>query len=301
MDQFREAATAYQRALLAAAPEPQPKIARLCCVVIGKGAVPGGQRLFQKLRPQGTYFSKVQQEGGLETLFAAVAARGKTAPAPYAHWYVDGGVPHTDVAAARSSAAQPAELTTLSYKELAPVRGALLEKMKTARSAGDVVGPESLRSLLAGLRPDQLGVPGTSSDAVKRHFELSLLTEGSGTQIFSTTFVQWAGRELLRRARPLTLLLRYAPRQVDRPMNELLVADAPGSRMQEDAAGSLVDADMGAYYTWVNLMRLSGAEQASFLVWFEDQQEALAIGPAMARGATSNVACDLAQILKWSS
>ena len=37
-------------------------------------------------------------------------------------------------------------------------------------------------------------------------FQLSLLTEGSGTQVFSTTFVQWAAREALRRAQPLTLV-----------------------------------------------------------------------------------------------
>jgi hypothetical protein len=34
---------------------------------------------------------------------------------------------------------------------------------------------------------------------------------GSGTQIFSTTFVQWAARECLRRAQPETIVLHYAP------------------------------------------------------------------------------------------
>ena len=53
-------------------------------------------------------------------------------------------------------------------------------------------------------------------------FGVSLLTEGSGTQIFSTTFVQWAAREVLRRAQPVTLLARFAPRQRERAMNELL-------------------------------------------------------------------------------
>jgi len=52
----------------------------------------------------------------------------------------------------------------------------------------------------------------TGGDAVLNRFQLSVLTEGSGTQIYSTTFVQWAARELLRRAQPLTLLARFAPR-----------------------------------------------------------------------------------------
>ena len=207
-------------------------------------------------------------------------------PAAYAHWYVDGGAPYVSPG--------PDGLLTISYERLAPVRRALLAKVNTVRASGDVVGPENLRSLLATLRPGQLGVTETG-DPVKQHFELSLLTEGSGTQIFSTTFVQWAGRELLRRARPITLVLRYAPRQTERAMNAMLAPDAGVT--QVDAAGSLVDADMGAYYTWVNLMRLTGAEQASFVVWFEGQNEALAAGPAMARGVASSTACDLPRLL----
>ena len=37
-------------------------------------------------------------------------------------------------------------------------------------------------------------------------FQVKLLTEGSGTQIFSTTFAQWTAREALRRAEALTLV-----------------------------------------------------------------------------------------------
>ncbi|WP_263382134.1 hypothetical protein [Granulicella arctica] len=293
MDRFREAAKSYQEAMLLVKPEPSPAVPRLCVVIIGRDAAPGAVKLFQKLRPHGTYFTQVKQAGGVDELFTAVKARVSAHPASYAHWYVDGGEPVVK--------ANAAGLQVISYETLAPVRTALLQKMKTAQNSGDVVGPESLRSLLANLRPDQLATSGASSDPVLQHFELSLLTEGSGTQIFSTTFVQWAGRELLRRARPLTLVLRYAPRQVDRPMNEMLVADGPGTKMKDDPAGSLIDADMGAYYTWINLMRLTGANRASFVVWFEDQREALAVGPTLARGVVSGTPCDLPQILKWVS
>ena len=65
-------------------------------------------------------------------------------------------------------------------------------------------------------------------------------------------------------------------------MNELL-AEAQ-RRPELDPQGSLVDADMGAYYTWLNQQRLSGAEQATFLVWFEDHAEAVAIGPGFDGG-----------------
>jgi hypothetical protein len=128
---------------------------------------------------------------------------------------------------------------------------------------------------------------------------VKLLTEGSGTQIFSTTFAQWAARETLRRAQPLTLLVRFAPRQRQKPMNELLSETQPAVDL--DPAGSLVDADMGAYYTYLNQQRLTGADRSSFLVWFEGHNEAVAIGPGVPRGTASSAPTDLKQLLTWIS
>lgn len=290
MDRFRDVAEAYQRELRAAVPEELPATARLCVVVVGKGSSPGQVQLFQKLRPHGTYFAQVKPAAGLDDLFAAVNARAQAYPLSYGHWYVDGGAAYKTAVTG---------LTSISYDALAPVRNALLQKVDAAKSSGGVVGPEDLRSLLAQLRPDQIAAAETSRDAVLRHFELSLLTEGSGTQIFSTTFVQWTAREILRRAKPLTLMIRFSPRQMQRPMNEMLAATKQA--VQYDPAGSLVDADMGAYYTWINLMRLSGADASRFVVWFEDQHEAVAIAPAMAKGSVATTPCNLSQILGWIS
>jgi hypothetical protein len=219
-----------------------------------------------------------------------VKERALSHPVPYGHWYVDGGT--TDAALTK-------EITSISYDALAPVREALLQKVDTAKSTGSVVGPEDLRSLLAELRPDQFMPATASHDVVLQNFELNLLTEGSGTQIFSTTFVQWAAREILRRAKPLTLIIRFSPRQIQRPMNDMLLAS--NRPVQYDPAGSLVDADMGAYYTWINLMRLSGSESSLFIAWFENQQEAIVVAPTMAKGAISTTPCDLSQIVRWIS
>ena len=136
-------------------------------------------------------------------------------------------------------------------------------------------------------------------ERVLDRFQVKLLTEGSGTQIFSTTFAQWAAREALRRAQPLTLLVRFAPRQRQKPMNELLSGSQGEAEL--DPAGSLVDADMGAYYNWINQQRLPGAEQSSFLVWFENHSEALVIAPSMPRGTESTAAADLHDLLSWMS
>ena len=121
----------------------------------------------------------------------------------------------------------------------------------------------------------------------------------TGTQIFSTVFAQWAAREALRRAQPLTLLVRFAPRQRQRPMNEMLSADAKVPP-EPDSIGSLIDGDFAAYYNWLNQQRLHGAEKSSFLVWFEGHNQALAISPSTPRGTESASVADLRQVLAWT-
>jgi len=64
-----------------------------------------------------------------------------------------------------------------------------------------------------------------------------------------------------------------------------------------DPQGSLVDADMGAYYTWLNQQRLPGAEQSRFLVWFENHTEAVALAPSLPRGTVSDEDVDLRTLL----
>jgi hypothetical protein len=140
---------------------------------------------------------------------------------------------------------------------------------------------------------------GNAANPVLSRFELKLFTEGSGTQIYSTTFAQWTAREVLRRAQALTLLVRFAPRQRQRPMNELL--SGRQGEPELDPAGSLLDADMGAYYHWINQQRLPGAERSAFVAWFEGHGEAVAIGPSMPRGAESHAPISMSKLLSLVS
>jgi hypothetical protein len=282
LDAFRTAAMGYADRLHAAIPPEAPSRSRLGITVIGQGVASYDAPLFRKLRARGAYYSRVHPENGLRVLLDAVAARAKEHPAPYAHWYVDGGQ-HEE---------HDAALTMVSYAALEPARAALLGKMR-AEIDRPGMGPEVLRTRLAQLRPADLGFH--EGDEVLDRFRIKMLTEGSGTQIFSTTFAQWTAREALRRAQPLTLLVRFAPRQRQRPMNELLAATAENAEL--DPVGSLIDGDMGAYYNWLNQQRLPGAEQSGFLVWFEGHNQVLAIGPAIPRGTASNSETDLRQVL----
>jgi hypothetical protein len=282
LDDFRKAATVYGDRLRSATPPDPIPVRRLGIAVIGQGVASYEAPIFRNLRPHGAYFAGVKPDNGLTLLLNAVEARAKAHPQPYAHWYIDGGQPmeHSPL------------LTCVSYQALEPVRAALLQNIK-ALIQKPGMGPEELRTHMAALVPSDLGMS-KAGDEVLDRFQVRLFTEGSGTQIFSTTFAQWTAREALRRAQPLTMLVRFAPRQRQRPMNELLSGDHANAAL--DLAGSLVDADMGAYYNWINQQRLAGAEQSAFLVWFEGHNQAVAIGPSIPRGTISTTVADLSEL-----
>ncbi len=284
MDAFRTAATNYSDHVHPFTAAQAPAVPRLGMSIIGQGVESSGETLFRKLRPHGTYFNRIKPENGLQILLDAIEARAKIHPVSYGHWYIDGGelLDHDP------------SLTSISYPGLETARASLLAKVH-AEIERPGMGPETLRTIMAALKPADLNMSG--GDEVLQRFEVKLLTEGSGTQLFSTSFAQWAAREALRRAQPLTLLVRFAPRQRQKPMNELFVPSL--SQPNVDVLGSLVDADMGSYYNWVNQQRLPGATESRFLVWFEGHSAALAIGPMMARGTSSDSEVDLKKLLSW--
>lgn len=282
IDAFRAAAVDYVRKSSASAPDPLMPTHRLGIAVIGQGITKSDYRLFRKLRPKGVYYTQVKHAGGAQVLLDAVRARAEAHPVPYGHWYIDGG----------ASLAAPKGVTRISYDGLSTTRAVLQNRMQKTYEA-PVFDPEAFRTMMAQIKPEEAGL--NSGDGALDRFQLSLLTEGSGTQVFATTFVQWAAREALRRAQPLTLFVRFAPRQREKQMNELLAEHQ--RPLDLDAQGSVIDGDMGAYYTWLNQQRLPGEERSAFLAWFEDQSEAVAIAPGLERGKQSDSPVELAELV----
>jgi hypothetical protein len=289
MDAFREASSAYMSSYHAATRDQEPAMRRLGVAIIGQGVDQSSYPLFRKLRNHGTYFSNVAPANGLRILLEAVAVRSMAHREAFAHWYVEGGLAH------QPSASAVVPLLVISYEQLRPARQAVLAKMNQQIRAG-IAGPESLLTVLHQLRPQDLGLPTEAGQSVLSHFIASLLTAGSGTQLFSTTFVQWTVRELWRRAQPVTVLARFAPRQRERPMSELLSGES--TKPELDPMGSLIDADMGAFYMWLDEQRLPGAKQSSFLVWFEDHNQALVVSPSLPANTTSDQSVDMQWLLK---
>jgi hypothetical protein len=283
IDTFRTAAVDYVQRATAAAPDPALPTHRLGIAVIGQGVGNNDYRLFRKLRPLGTYFTQVKPSGGAQALLDAVRARAQAHPVPYGHWYIDGG----------TSLPGGGDITRVSYAALSAPRAALQGRMQKTYEAA-VFDPEAFRTMLAQIKPAEIGLD-SGGDELLNRFQLSLLTEGSGTQVFSTTFVQWAAREAFRRAQPLTMFIRFAPRQREKQMNELLAEHQRPPDL--DPQGSLIDADMGAYYTWLNQQRLSSDDKSAFLTWFENHGEAVVVAPGFERGKRSDGSTDLPDLV----
>jgi hypothetical protein len=282
LDAFRATATSYANRLAKVNPPEPPPIPRLGISIIGEGVTTYNDPLFRKLRPQGVHFTQVKPENALETMLSVVAERAKSHPVLYGHWYVDGG----------AEAKYDPAITCVSYRALEPARAALTTKMRSEIERPGM-GPEALRTLMARMKPEDIGLRTSAngnSDPVITRFQLKVLTEASGTQIFATTFAQWTAREALRRAQPVTLLVRFAPRQKQKPMNEMISASANSPEL--DPVGSLVDGDFGSYYNFLNQQRLPGADRSSFVAWFEGHSEAVVIGPKWAPGTQSNAPTD---------
>ena len=285
IDTFRNAAVDYMNKVSASSPDPPLPTHSLGISIIGQGVQTSDYRLFKKLRPHGVYFPQVKHTNGVQVLLDAARARAEAHPVAFGHWYIDGGrsVPASD------------RMMQISYESLSAPRAVLQNRMQKTYQAA-VFDPEAFRTMLAQIKPAEIGLTAAGMpDDVLNRFKLSLLTEGSGTQVFSTIFVQWAAREALRRAQPLTLVTRFAPRQREKQMNELLAEQQRPPDL--DPQGSLIDADMGAYYTWLNQQRLPGDDKSAFLAWFEDHGEAVAIAPKLERGSTSNAPIDLADLI----
>ena len=266
IDSFRKASVDYVHTFNTAMPPNHPDTPRVSVAVIGQQAKNTGYRLFRKLRPHGVYYQNVDSQAGLTAITNFLGDRVEKHPASFGHWFLDGGAIPDQVAH---------KAATVSYEALQPSRLILVQKMMETMKPGGG-GPELLRTQLAQMRPSDLSLPDAGSNAVLSRFKVNLLTQGSGTQIFSTTFIQWTAREVLRRAQPLTLVARFSPRQRDAAFSSLRA-----ELRAEDPDGSLVDADMAAYYTWLNQARLPGANDARFVVWFEGQNQALIISPSL--------------------
>jgi hypothetical protein len=282
IDAYRDAATKLLPPVSDAIPT-RARNPRMVLFVAGAELSAPRYPLFSKLRLQGLHFTNVEPEDESGWALDLLKRRAAVQREAYMHWYLDGG---------EAVASEPA-ITTLSFKAVDPVRRTVVSKME--RGIREGVGPEVLYRQIAAMQPSASGAQSVTSDPVLQHFIVDLLTQGAGTQVYSTTFVQWSAREILRRAQPETLFIRAAARVRGQDLNDLIEGKAAAATL--DPAGSMVDADMAAYYTWLELRKLPGSETSTFLAWFPSRREALLAGPSVPINARTENLMKIGEIL----
>ena len=289
IDGYRAGAKALVDELSPPDSAPATRAQRLVIVTCGADLAAGNYPLFSKLRKHGLRATNVSGDSADGWLAEVLSRRTAQSTTPYAHWLLDGDAAHR-------SAAREGGLVYLSYRQAEPVRTAVLKVMERAVASG--WGPELLRSRLAQLSPSDCHADAITNDPILQHFVVALFAEGSGTQIYSTSFVQWSAREILRRAHPETLVVRVTTRVRQRTLNEFV--SGGGATAEPDRAGSAIDGDLAAYYTWLELQKLPGAERSVFLAWFAGHREALLIGPGVPKNVSTANPLTLAQVLAFA-
>lgn len=269
--------------LFATIPPRHDGTQRFVVVVLGQGAEVDPKKVLRKLRARGVYLNAVQHESAFTEIRELLQSEPYR-PAPYAGWYVDGGEPRPEFRDALGAGG-----LVVTYPGVEPVRRRVLERMQATISSRNS-GPEQMRTRLMETSAEETGAALVTTDPVLQRFYTELFTESSGPQIFSTTFVQWTGRELARRAQPARLLLRYAPRQRHQDMNAMFAETTP----VPDPQGSLRDAEMGAFYNWLEMSRITAPGKLTFLAWVENQPLAV----VLSANAPAGTVCSTPMTLK---
>lgn len=282
IDAYRSAA----QDLLAVPPDEALQKNRFAIVIVGKDARAPSPQLFRKLAPHGITLHNLQWTANTpQQLQQSMQQHVASSADAYSRWYIDGADPWPHDASS---------VSLLSYTRLRPVRDNVLERMNryTHEGSGNA---EAMRSMLMALTPAESNADAVSSDPLMQHFITTLFVEGSGTQIYSTSFVQWAARETLHRAQPEQLLVRFAPRQRQRTLNQLF--DAATNVEVPDPEGSLRDADISAYYILLDMLRIADPARITLLAWREEHGHAVIVSPRAPAGHVDDASLDLSAAL----
>jgi hypothetical protein len=117
-----------------------------------------------------------------------------------------------------------------------------------------------------------------------RNFVINLFLSGNGALIFSNAFVEWAGSEALRRARPRAIVARFGMRSKPKPFTSIAIFEDQQRLSSlpdvDDPEGSAIDAAILARYVWLAASRFPELEDTFGLCVSEFGNSAYLIAPA---------------------
>jgi hypothetical protein len=279
---------AFQR-LTAQAPSDDGRAPKLVFVMLGEGTAPGDtledpdrrflSYFWHYLEPLGTLFTSVTMEAAaapLVSLFRSTLNRPQIKV-----WAIETG----SALAATADAAQGA--IWFSFEHLRPVLDRVTRKLADTMMAG-VSGPEALYAKISDFKMEELGLPRYDDPRIRKFVE-QIILQGSGALVINNTFAEWTALQALRRVEPDLLMVRFGRRRRFVPLRQLDPFQAPlpesGDLPAEDPGESLQDADVLAYYIWLETRKhVRYRDRTHFLIYLEGTKAALLIGPGVKSG-----------------
>ncbi|MGO9270093.1 MAG: hypothetical protein ACLQOO_07545 [Terriglobia bacterium] len=214
---------------------------------------PGETRSVSKILLGGVPGAAGGRSGGLLEV-----ALGRSNGSPADTWVLDAGTELIDeVLGPEPSRASARSATMLGYDRLKPFRESFSHEMNSMRK--DLADADSVFARLRQVDVTPWCPPEVASQPVIREFLRSLFLSGNGALMFGNSFVEWAASEAFRRARPTFLLANFGVRNKPKPFTGVVVFENPDQLNPlpsvEDPAGSALDAQMLALYTWLAASR----------------------------------------------
>jgi hypothetical protein len=171
----------------------------------------------------------------------------------------------------------------LSFTNLKPLRDKFLAELN--KTPKDI---EATDEIIANLRNEAwngwgLWPPEVDSQPQLKRFLIDLILSGNGVLIFSNSFVEWTAAEVLRRARPRTIVARFGMRSKPKPFtsiaifeNQQKVSTVPDV---DDPENSAIDAAILAHYVWLAASRYPEQDHTICLCVAEQLDSAYVILP----------------------
>jgi hypothetical protein len=153
----------------------------------------------------------------------------------------------------------PIPAFSLSFTNLKLLRDKFLAELNKAPKDIEVTD-----EIIANIRKEAwngwgLWPPEVDSQPQLKRFLIDLMLSGNGVLIFSNSFVEWTAAEVLRRARPRTIVARFGMRIKPKPFtsiaifeNQQKVSTVPDV---DDPENSAIDASILARYAWLAAAR----------------------------------------------
>jgi hypothetical protein len=172
--------------------------------------------------------------------------------------------------------------TLLSFPRLKALREELMEHVDTIRK--DLADADAVIARLRKLDVREQCPPEISAQPIVQQFVRNTLLSGNGALLYGSAFVEWAASEGFRRARPSVVVAYYGIRNKPKPFTSVAVFQDPEKASPlpevEDLAGSAVDAQVMAHYTWLAATRYPEYERAACLCLAEGLTRACLVAPA---------------------